>query len=139
MKFRFLEHTADIKFQAFGKTLNELFKNSGLALKEIMSEDKVKVKIKKQIGVHSEQDLEGALYNFLEEFLVLFDSENFLVSKILKMKVEEKSGTYFISCEIWGDDAKNYEISNHVKAVTYNEMFVKKRGDKFISQVVVDI
>ena len=31
MKFKFLSHTADIKFQANGKTLNEVFKNSARA------------------------------------------------------------------------------------------------------------
>ena len=30
MKFKFLEHTADVKFQAFGKTQAQLFRNSFL-------------------------------------------------------------------------------------------------------------
>ncbi len=34
-KFKFLEHTADIKFQVFGKTLEEVFENTALAISKI--------------------------------------------------------------------------------------------------------
>jgi len=36
MKFKFLEHTADIKFKASGKDIEEVFDNSALALKEVI-------------------------------------------------------------------------------------------------------
>ncbi len=140
MKFKFLEHTADIKFQAFGKNLEEVFKNSALALKEIMSEDKVEGKIKKEVGVHIEgEDLEGVLYSFLEEFLILFETENFLWGKVKNMKIKEESGAYFINCDVEGDNSEKYEIGTHIKAITYNEMFIKKERNKFVAQVVVDV
>ena len=31
-KYKFLEHTADIKFQAFGKSLEEVFSNCAYAM-----------------------------------------------------------------------------------------------------------
>ncbi len=141
MKFRFLEHTADVKFQAFGKTVEEVFENSAMALKEtICGKVKVSGKIKNKISLHIEgKGIEGTLYNFLEEFLFLLDAENFLIGKIKKISVKEKSGAYFIHCEIEGDKASNYKFTNSVKAITYNEMFVKKQGSKWISQVVLDV
>ena len=45
MKFKFLEHTADAKFQAFGKNLEETFANAALALTKLMTDSKVKTKI----------------------------------------------------------------------------------------------
>jgi len=61
-KFKFLPHTADIKFQAYGKTLEEVFENSALALKEILVEDeKVKKNIKKNISVK----FSGRIFNFI--------------------------------------------------------------------------
>jgi SHS2 domain-containing protein len=64
-KFIFLEHTADVKFRAFGKNIEEAFSNSALALKEIMTEKtKIKDKIKKKISVKG-KDNESLLYNFL--------------------------------------------------------------------------
>jgi len=35
-RYRFLEHTADAKFQAFGKTLEEAFSNAALATASLM-------------------------------------------------------------------------------------------------------
>jgi len=136
MKFKFLPHTADIKFQAFGKNLKEVFENSALALSNAIYDGKVKEKKKFKITAHG-HDLESLLYEFLEEFLVLFDSKNFLLSKIKNLKLDEKK--LKIEAEITGDDVINYETSMHIKAITYNEMFVKKQKNKWVSQVVLDI
>lgn len=142
-KFIFLEHTADVKFQAFGKTLNEAFKNSAFALKEaIAGELKVKSIINKKIKVEG-RDNEALLYRFLEQFLYFLDAENFLFSKIKKIKISGGK----LEAEISGDLASKYKFTNDVKAITYNQMFVKQekadkgegKGKRFICQVVLDV
>ncbi|MBM3234046.1 archease [Candidatus Pacearchaeota archaeon] len=135
MRYKFLEHTADVKFQAYGKSLNEAFENSALALVEIMTKKtKIKSRLKKKIKV-SGKDNSSLLYNFLEEFLFLYDSQSFVLSKINKIKIKGDK----IEAEVYGDNAGNYKISQDVKAVTYNSMFVKKLGNKFVAQVVLDV
>lgn len=136
MKYKFLKHTADVKFQAFGKDLKEVFKNSSLALFEVLYDKKVKHVKKKKIKVKG-NNLENLMYEFLEEFLVLFDSENFLPSKISKIKFDKKN--FEIEAEVVGDDIKNYSTSIHVKAITYSEMEIKKQKNKWIAQVVLDV
>ena len=135
-KFKFLAHTADIKFQAFGKTPEKVFENSALALFKTIYDKKISENKKFKISVKG-KDLENLMYNFLEEFLVLIDSKNFLPSKITNLKFDQKA--LKIKAEVIGDDAENYNISEHVKAVTYNEMFVKKIKNNWTSQVVLDI
>lgn len=135
MKFKFLEHTADVKFQAFGKSIEEVFENSSLALKEeICGKIKIKEKKEKTIKVKG-KDFESLLYNFLEEILYILDAEDFLISKIKKLKIEN----FKLTAEIMGDKASNYKFTNEVKAATYNDMFVKKEKNKWISQVVLDV
>ena len=85
MKFKFLEHTADVKFQAFGKNLEEVFENSGLALISSQYKGKIKALKKKKIKVKG-KDNESLLYNFLEEILILLEG-GFLTSKI-KVKIK---------------------------------------------------
>ena len=75
------------------------------------------------------------LYNLLEEILYLLDAEDFLMSKI-KIKLVNKNK---LDVKISGDKASNYKFTNNVKAVTYNEMFVKKDKNKWIAQVVLDV
>ncbi len=136
MKFEFLAHTADIKFRAFGKTIEEVFENSALALFNILYNKKIKERKNYKVKVNG-KDFESLLYNFLEEFLVLFDSKNFLPGRIKNLKLNEKE--FEIEAEIVGDDIKNYNADVHVKAITYNNMFVKKDKDKYTAQVVVDV
>src|SRR4030043_791094 len=89
-KYKFLEHTADVKFLASGKTPEKLFINSALALKESMC-GKIKVggKIKKSIKI-KRKDFEALLYGFLEEILFMLDAENFLISRISSIKISNK-------------------------------------------------
>jgi len=118
-----------VKFQAFGKDIEEMFENSALALKKtIAPKIKVKNKIKKQFRVEG-KDNEAFLYNFLEEFLFLLDAENFLLNKVKVRLVKSKK----LEVEVWGDKASNYKFTNDVKAVTYNEMFVKNAQKSKIS------
>lgn len=141
-KFKFLKHTADIKFQAFGNSLEECFENAALALVNIICKEKVKAIIKKDIKIEGE-DLEKLLYNFLEEFLFLIDSKNFIFGKFKKIKIYKKNDRYQLHSEILGDNLKNYQMETGVKAITYNEMWVtnqsKEEGKKFVCQVVVDV
>ncbi|MFH1607822.1 MAG: archease [archaeon] len=135
MKFKFLEHTADIKFQAFGNSLEEVFENSALAMFNAMHDGKVEKETSKKIQVKG-KDNESLMYNFLEELLFLFDSEGFFLSEVKSLKIEKEK----LVAEVVGDKAENYEIHIDVKAVTYNEMFVReeKKG-KWVGQVVLDV
>ncbi|MAH46215.1 protein archease [Candidatus Pacearchaeota archaeon] len=140
MPHKFLPHTADIKFQASGETLEKAFSSSAEVLKEVITEKiNIKEKIKKEISVQG-KDHEALLYNFLEEFLFLLDSENFLLSKIKKIKItQDKTSQYKLIAEITGDKASKYKFTNNVKAVTYSQMFIKKQKDKYTCQVVLDV
>ncbi len=139
VKFKFLPHTADVKFQAFGNSLEQAFLNAALALQEVMTK-KVKIKsaITKKIKVKG-KDNEALLYNFLEEFLFLLDAEDFILSKIKKIKIDGKGKENKLEAEIAGDKASRYKFNNDVKAITYNQMYVRKLAGKFICQVVLDV
>lgn len=134
-KYEFIEHTADIKFRAYGKTLEELYENSGLAVSKFMYEGKIEEAKKKKIKAEGE-DLESLMYNFIEEILFLVDSEGFLTAKAkVKISADKKK----IEAELYGDSAKNYKGIEHIKSITYNEMFVRKTKNGWAAQAVLDI
>ena len=54
-----------------------------------------------------------------------------------KVRVKFKSGRIEVSVK--GDKASNYEFTNDVKAITYNDMFVKEEKGNWVCQVVVDV
>ena len=133
-KFQFLEHTADIKFQAFGNNIEEAFSSSALAMFNAMYDGKVKKTQKFKINATG-KDFENLLYNFLEELLILFDSKGFFLSEIKTLKIKNKK----LTAEVLGGYAEDYKIHLDVKAITYNEMFIKKEKTKWIAQVVLDV
>lgn len=142
MNYIFLPHTADKKFQAFGNSLKECFANSAYALKSIFFDSEVKEIISKEIKIKG-TDLENLMLNFLEEFLVLIDTEGFLLSRISFIDITSSKGhkikSYELTAEVLGDELKNYKVSGEAKAITYNEMFVKEENGKYTAQVVVDV
>lgn len=136
-KFKFLKHTADVKFRAYGKSLGEAFSNAALALTAVFSEDKIKGKIKEKIIVFGNDDKE-LLYSFLEEIIVLVDTKNLLLGKVSKIKIEKGK----LEAELLMDNTENYEVRGDVKAVTYNEMLIEQeKANKkiFMVQVVCDV
>ena len=136
MTYKFLPHTADVKFQAKGKTLAEAFKNCAYALTETITDyKKIKPTTEKTIEIESENQ-ESLLYDFLEQFLILLDSENFILNKIKSLTIKDNK----LQATITGDThPENYEIETHIKAVTYQQMFIKKENNQYIIQVILDI
>ncbi|VVB80227.1 Protein archease [uncultured archaeon] len=135
--YKFLEHTADVKFIAEGNSLEEAFLEASKALKEAICGDiKVLEQQTKEIEIEGD-NLESLLYNFLEEFIVLLESEDFLISKITEIKIDQKN--FILKAKVSGDKIDNYKFTNDVKAVTYNEMFVKNEKGKWRLQVVLDV
>jgi SHS2 domain-containing protein len=139
MPFKFLPHTADVKILVEEKTLEKAFSTSASALKEVIAEKiKVKEKLKKQISI-KENDKESLLYSFLEEFIYLLDAENFLPGKIKKLEIKRVRESFSLKARVSGDKASNYKFTNDVKAITYNEMFVKEGKNKTTIQFVLDV
>lgn len=136
MAYKFLEHTADIKFIAKNKNLEGLFLDAIEAIIFIVKENQViKENIKAPIKIR-ENSIEKLLHNFLEEVIFLLDSKNFVISKVEKLKINEKD--FSLSCVFSGDNILNYEISNGIKAITYNSL--KLEHDKeWLFECVVDI
>ena len=139
--YEYLPHTADVKFRAYGATLEDAFKNAAFALYNVMVDTtKVKKKMSRSIKAYG-SDLPALLQSFLEQFIILLDTDNFFLSALNKVAIKKNStGSYSLTAAASGDEAKNYEtIGPQVKACTYNDMFVRKQGKKWALQVVVDI
>ncbi len=134
MKYEFLEHTGDIKFKTYGKTLNEVFENSILAVAEYISRGKKIKSAKGRVIDVSGEDLESLFYNFLDEIIYLIDAEDFVSTKA---KIITRG--FNLHAELFGDNASNYENLDHIKAATYAEMHIKKTDKGWEAQAVLDV
>jgi SHS2 domain-containing protein len=137
MAYRFLEHTADVQFEASGTSLEEAFSAAMDALKETVAGDISILKQERREIIISAEDLGSLLYKFLEEYLFLLDSQGFLVSGVESISIDKEKIS--LKAVVAGDKAENYSFTNDVKAVTYNSMFVKEEDREWKVQVVLDV
>jgi len=134
MKYRFIDHTADVAFEVYGKNLDELFENATMAFYdafvyvEKLGEDKIV-----EVEVEDE-DVDYLLFKWLNELLYLFDTE-FFGGKKVEVKVENNKA----KGKLVGGRLTPEIIKVEPKAITLHKFKVEKRGDTWYAYVVVDI
>ncbi len=142
MPYKFIEGltTADVAFEAKGKTLNELFESAAMAVFDIMAEPK---KVRKTIikkFILEENKLESLMFNFLDEILFFKDSDAMVFSSC-KADVREKEGKFILNSALYGDniDYKTQQLKVDPKAITMHKFEVRKGKSGYLARVVVDI
>jgi SHS2 domain-containing protein len=137
--YAFFDHTADMLFKAYGRTLEEAFSNAALALTSMMIDPKKVKPVKEKKFTVSGYDKKALLYNFLEQFLIFVDSESFILHEVKNINIK-KEQEYTLTAQVTGDILnEKYAIDLHVKAITYNDMRIEETKDHCIVQVVPDI
>ncbi len=143
--FEYLEHTADVKFRARGRSLEEVFENAALAMMTSMI-DPSTVRLEETWPVETESEsLEALLYQWLSELLFLFDVELAVFSKF-DVALEEAEGRWKLSGRVGGErvDPERHLFETEVKAVTLHQFEIKKEdgegeGEVWTAQVVLDV
>ncbi len=138
-KFRFIDiTTADVAFEAYGKTLDELFESAALAMFEVMlNTQKVDKKIEKKISVEG-HDLKSLMFNWLNELLFYVGSESLVFSEF-QVSVNEKNLTLNAVCKGEKIDPEKHEVRTEVKAATYHKMKIEKEENFWKVRVILDI
>ncbi|HLC98109.1 MAG TPA: archease [Candidatus Nanoarchaeia archaeon] len=140
MTYTFLDHTADVLFQAEGRTLEELFAQCALAVEDTQVNIQ-KIKPKKTVKIALEnKTLEKLLFDFLDELLFYKDAEQLLFSAFA-IKIQGNEGKYLLSCTASGEklDVKKHESKVDIKAITMHLFEIKKTKKGWWAQVLVDV
>lgn len=135
--FEILDHTADTGFRAWGGTLAELFENSARAMMAIAADTlEIEERAEKSIELEGEE-LGSLLVNWLSEILYLFDTNAFAAKDF---RVEQITPTR-LKARLVGEprDPRRHPWALILKAVTYYELRVEQRNNRWESQVFLDI
>ncbi len=138
-KYDILPHTADGKFRAYGRTLEEAFANAALALASLMWDwSKIEPTITRPVRLNG-RDRKQLLVKFLGEIIFLFETQKFLLAAVDGLEIRDVPDGFCLEAELRGDTLSDrYELYGDVKAVTYNEMKIEECGG-VVLQVVVDM
>ncbi len=140
--FVFMEHTADVSVKSWGKTLEEAFSQTALSLMTTISPDlkKISPKKEKEIEIISE-DKYALCFDFLSEFLYIFDVEELIFSIVSVISIQKIGEKYKLVAIAKGEpfDKEKHEIGTEVKAITYSFMNIEEKEDKVEINIVFDI
>jgi len=136
---KYIDHTADILFQAEASTLPGLFEQCALAVEESQIELENVEPFKKIVITGKNKKIEHLLFDFLDDLLFYKDSERLIFSKF-EIKVKEEKGFFKLNCKAFGDILSDkHQQKVDVKAITMHLFEVKKIAGGWKAQVLIDI
>ena len=136
-EFEILDVSGDVGIRVSGKSLEDIFKNSAVALyslitnpAQIRSEDSIEVK------VYSES-MEGLLVGWLNELIFQFDTYSFVGHEVVIDTLNENR----IEATIQGErfDPARHDRGLLIKAATYHNLKFEKKNGLWNVEVVFDI
>ncbi len=134
--YKFIEGlTSDVMFEAYGKNLEELFKNSALALSSVICDVK-NVKKERSFSV----DLKGSstedlMVNWLQEIIALVDTEEIFFSRFDITEISENN----LKAKIYGEPISPEKAGVVVKGVTYYKLKIEKIRNNYKATISLDI
>jgi SHS2 domain-containing protein len=131
MKYRFLEHTADIMFEACGKSYEEAFENSAHAMLSIFGTAGESEHASFSLSAHN---LEELTVQALADLLAHMDTHEMVFSKVKVGKFDAKENS--LSFTAYGERKRPRDT---VKAVTYHELLVKHDREGWTIRVLLDV
>ena len=124
MKYKILEHKADLKIKVFGKTKEELFENAMVGMFEAAKYEMTKRLATKRLTIKIKSiDLPSLLVDFLSEILYLAETKKLVFEKVEFKKFTENE----IEAKLTGNQLKRMGV--HIKGVTYHELDIRQKKD----------
>ena len=140
--FEFREHTADVQVRSWGPSLEEAFSQTAYSLMATITPNlkKITAKVEKKITVEAE-DIEALLFDFLSEFLYIFDVDELIFNQIYVHQIKRFDDKFKLLATLKGEkfDLDKHEIGTEVKAITYSFMNIEKKHKSTIIDIVFDI
>lgn len=143
MPYRFLEDiaTADVAFEAWGGTREELFAACADALLRTMVEVPDKVERRQSLAIHLEhEELDLLLFAFLAELVFLKDARRLLLHADL-VRIGGTEGAFSLEADVMGEEItpRRHDLLVDVKAVTLHRFRVVHEENAWRATVVLDI
>lgn len=143
MPYRYLDEiaTADVAFEATGKSLEEVFASAAEATLNVMIDEPERIEKKERVSVKLEnRDRDMLLYDFLNELVYLKDAKKLLM-RVESMDIKEGADGLSLAAELSGEelDPAKHPLGADVKAVTLHMFSLEKADSGWRAVAVLDI
>ena len=143
MPYRFHDEisTADVAFEAWGETREDLFISSAEALLSTMAAAPEQVVRQQEFTIRLEhEELDLLLWLFLQELIFYKDARRLLLHAD-GVRIEEREGLFRLEADLSGEriDAGRHRLLVDVKAVTLHRFQVAFTDNIWRAAVVLDV
>ena len=135
-RWKFLEHTADIRLEVYGATLEDLFVNAALGFTSILLPEAAlssQTEIEIELKAGSAEEL---LVDWLRELLFLNQTRKLIMTDARMVAFNETNLFAKVSFAI---DSAEAESSFEIKGVTYHGLSIVEKSYGYSARIVFDI
>jgi SHS2 domain-containing protein len=137
LKYKLIDHTADLGIHVFGRDAVDLFTNAALAMfdqivdsKTLRGDDKLRIRVR---GA----DWADLMVNWLRELLYFWTVKEQLVKTVDIESLSETRLSAVLTMDAF--DSCRHSIKNEIKAVTYHQINVEQGVKGWQARVIFDI
>ena len=143
MPYRFHDEisTADVAFEAWGETLEELFISGAAALLHTMAASPEQVERRQELCIMLEQEeLDLLFFSFLQELIFYKDARRLLLHAD-RVRIAERKEGFCLEAAVSGEqiDAARHRLQVDVKAVTLHRFRLAFEEGLWKAVVVLDV
>ncbi len=143
MPYQYLEDiaTADVAFEAWGDTVEDMFVAAADATMNVMVEDLNTIADRQRRIIHVEADaVDMLLFQLLQELIYYKDAERLLL-RVPEVHIQRQNDGFSLSAEAYGEelDPDQHELLVDVKAVTLHRFQVQQTESGWKAMVILDI
>jgi SHS2 domain-containing protein len=137
VRFKTIEHTADIGIEVEAGTLAELFEGTATAMFSLIVDPAtVTGDVEKELSLEA-GDLEELLFMWLNELLFIMYADGLLFSRF---EVKDIGDSRLVAAAIGEKlDRERHRLGEEIKAATYHEMMVERLDEGWRARVIFDV
>jgi SHS2 domain-containing protein len=137
VRYRVIDHTADLGLQVFGRTAAELFKNGVYALFDLMADlEQVQLTAERIVNAAG-TDWHELWVNYLRECLYVFNGEGLLIGECVIMSLDQSQVAARLRGETY--DPARHQLKQEIKAVTYHQARGQSTAQGWKGEVILDV
>jgi len=137
MKYKLIDHTADLGIHVFGSDEKELFSNAAMAMFDVIT-DIEKLEGSRKHNVHvTGDDRPELMVNWLRELLYLWAGKEMLVKRVDIIAISENELSAIALVEAY--DPERHVVKSEIKAVTYHQIIVERRSSGWEAKIIFDV
>jgi SHS2 domain-containing protein len=141
--YRYISHTADVEFLAYGSTLNGSFRNALLALFDTVSYTRKVSKgssaVRTLLLKDKAKTVEELLWYTLQDALSTLDMKGLFAYRVSGLKIRKEKAHYTLAAKLYAKRRRDEDSKLDAKGVSRYDLSMERRNGRFVARVVVDV